>query len=127
MLTADPETMTVLTEIRDELRALRLATERTGGAALSRADRAALAVLLPAIAASVGSYTFTARELIDHAQAADLELRTAIERTLGPITDGTARRIGKLLKRADGCTLYGFVVVRIGDGRDGALWSIEQV
>jgi hypothetical protein len=51
-------------------------------------------------------------------------LRDSLERATGPLNNGTARRIGKLLHRADGFTCGDLHVVRAGDAREGALWKI---
>lgn len=108
-----------------------VAAERERSVALSKTDRAALETLAPAIAAAVGSitYVWTARELVALAVAraikADSALLLAIESASGPIDGGTARRIGRLLRRADGITLAGHRIDRVGDARDGALWIVR--
>ncbi len=118
------EVMRLLRQIAGDVRMLRRA--RNTGGALSAADRAALVILLPAVADAVGNLYFTSRELIAHGQA-DSILLSALVRVYGSITTGTARRIGKLLTRADGFALDDLRVVRVGDARDGVLWSVVRV
>jgi hypothetical protein len=124
----------LLQEILAELRALpaaiagAIAAEHRA-ATLSAADRAALATLLPAIAAVVGARSWTARDLLAHArldnQAAIL-LRAAITGAAGkPDDSGAVKRLGKLLARAEGFVLGDLLVARIGPVREGTLWTIR--
>ena len=84
---------------------------------LSRADRDALTVILPAIVGHLGSDVFLASELI-HAEAAGVRL---VLRTW------TARRLGRLLKRATGIVVDGFIVERRGTEAGAVLWAVVGV
>ncbi|MEJ7667578.1 MAG: hypothetical protein WKH97_02365 [Casimicrobiaceae bacterium] len=121
--------ITLLETISAQLDALPralVAAQRERGSALSKTDREALEVLLPAIADAVGNLHFTSRELIAHGEA-DSILLAALVRVYGSITTGTARRLGRLLNRADGFAMDDLRVQRVGYVRDGALWSIARV
>ena len=113
----------LLRQIRDELRALRQATEsRRARSPKKSKDRKALALLLRSIRSSMGDKDFLARELIDRA-ATDPKLRAALRRVLGPLNAGSARRLGTILKLGAGAVGGGSLVVRLGESRDGALWK----
>lgn len=112
--------LAVLCEIRDELRRLREAIVGGQRGRLAPADRAALADLLPIVAAAVADRAFTVRELRDHAALpSQLVLRDAIEANGGP------NKLGRLLKRGDGFDVAGWRVERIGNDRDGLVWRVR--
>ena len=87
----------------------------------------ALEMLLPAISEAVGDCVFSARELLEHARRRTRELQAQIVRALGPLNGNTARRLGRLLLRADGFGLGGPAHCARRNRRDGALWTVEQV
>lgn len=131
---SDPNTV-LLQAILAELRAMPAAIagaiaagDRSRGAALSQADRAMLAALLPVIAGTIGTYVFSARELIAHAASpVNAGLRVELERAFGPLAPGTTRRLGRFLTRGAGFVASGLRVERIGDAREGALWLVARV
>jgi hypothetical protein len=90
---------------------------RRAPAALSRRDRAYLRRLLPAIAGVRGSEKFLVRDLFEDSAKA---LRIVL-------TGRNARRVGRLLRRADAIPLAGFVVLRAGTELHTALWQVRQV
>jgi hypothetical protein len=79
---------------------------------LSRDDRKLLMRLLPAIGGALGSEVFTSRDLACHA-APRLVLRGR-----------SAKSIGKLLARADGRPIEGWIVERVGSEINVALWRV---
>lgn len=82
---------------------------------LRAADRAALEILLPALAGRYGSAEFTTGEAL-----AD----PALER----VTRGwTARAFGRLLARARGAVVNDLAVERIGAERRATLWRVGAV
>jgi hypothetical protein len=76
--------------------------------------------LIVAIVQVVGHRIFNAREVAAHA-ALDPHLREALD-TAG-VTCG--RSIGHFLRRHDGRLVSGVRIVRLGDDRDGAVWTCE--
>ena len=142
----DPALLELLTEIRDkqergnmlamtlieEMRGLRVDIQTAGRRprkaktqALSSADVAILADLLPAIVAAVGAESVTVRALEEAT-----EDRTAEARSLRKALDATGMngmQLGKLFARASKCDtptadLY---VHRIGDARDGVVIRVD--
>jgi hypothetical protein len=104
-------------------RAIVAASQR--GSALSRKDRVALSLLLPAIADAVGDANFAARDLMNRATA-NADLRKALAQVLGPLCGDSARPLGGLLKRGAGVAEGGLRVVRLGEVREGAIWKVER-
>jgi hypothetical protein len=103
----------VLAEVRS-LRA-ELAAMRTARV-LCRADRQALARILPAIGGAMGSDLFVAREVVRHDSSA---VQVAL--------DGmNAKSLGRLFLRADGIAIDGYVVQREGAELNCALWRVVQ-
>jgi hypothetical protein len=141
------EGLSLLREIRDEVKALRgdLASRRQEpeamvadllraiavasqghGSSLTKADRAALSVLLPAIAESIGSeIVFTVADLVIRSENHP-PLRAALTGAFGDI-NGSARRIGKMLARGVGVVEGGLHVERSGSVREGVLWRVIRV
>jgi hypothetical protein len=107
-----PELLEVLREINAKLD--RLLAARAPAAPLSRDDRAFLARLLPAAAGVLGSEPFHAAELCEH-DAAALRLVCA---------GLSARRLGRLLRRAADIPIAGYVVKRRGVEAGAVLWQI---
>ena len=94
---------------------------------LCEEDRAAVGLLFQAIEESFGvGVNFTGSELIELA-AEDNTMRRALEQIYGSIDRGTARRLGKLLRRARGFVHTGVRVERLADTRAGALWTLKRV
>jgi hypothetical protein len=113
-----PEVLTLLRQIAADLHVLAAGRRPE----LAAPDRTALARLLPEIARAVGArYEWTARELVRHAIAADAALFAAIESASGPVDSGTARRLGRLLRRGQNVALAGQRVERIGCGQHVAI------
>lgn len=119
----------------DELRGLRVtltaAIERAGqrrqDSPLSRADRAALDVLVPQIRDTVGvGVVFAVADLIAQSDKHHA-LGAAITSIFGECGPGTPRRIGKLLARSSGVVLEdGLRIERSGSAREGVLWRLES-
>ena len=109
-----PATATTLDDLREELRQLRMLVERLQPRrpALSRADRDVLAKLLPAIGGAFGSEPFASRDVLSAAGV------RVVVRGLSP------KRIGKLLSRAAGSPVDGFMVERCGLEINVALWRV---
>jgi hypothetical protein len=83
------------------------------------------AQLVRALFAIGNGVRFSAWEVIDHARFPGAEaLRAAILEAIG--SENTVK-LGKALKRLEGLVLDGLRVVRQGQDRDGALWSIARV
>jgi hypothetical protein len=111
-----------------ELCALRLEVQRVTQCGphgpprpLAPADSELLGALLPVMAEfAPPSLMWTAGEIFAQADEPDAGcLRTALAQI------GSARALGKLLRRAVGVPIGGFVVERIADCRDGALWRVS--
>ncbi|MBA3505913.1 MAG: hypothetical protein H0T80_09075 [Betaproteobacteria bacterium] len=121
---SDQLAVALLTQIRDELRAIHTTLAARRPAASVNDDSAA--DLLRAIAATTRGLTFTVSELLEHAEivadrAADQRLHDAIVAACGAVN---GRRLGKLLGRLEGRELDGLRVVRVGVGRDGIAWRV---
>lgn len=111
---------TLLREILAELKGLRedLAASRLPGVqtSLTRADRALLARLLPAAGGAIGSVPFLVRELFeDDSAALHLVLRGL-----------NAKGIGRLLRRAAGQAIDGYLVEEVGAELNTTLWRVVQ-
>ena len=108
-----------LDEILDEIRALRYAVEHpTPRSTLSREDRALLTRLLPAIGGAVGSELFNSAEICGEYDAAALRLVCA---------GLSARQVGRLLRRAAGTPIAGYLVERVGLEAGAVLWRVVRV
>jgi hypothetical protein len=94
---------------------------------LSEADRPTLSLLLPAISQAVGDCGFTVRWLLHHAEHADADLRHALERAAGQVDGGMAKRIGKLLHRAQDFILDDLHIERLDVVREGAVWRVSDI
>jgi len=100
-------------ELRDEIRRLRsdLAAQRSGR--LSADDRELLARLLPAIGGARGSEPFCTRDLADE------------HPELAPIIGGLSNKaLGRLLARAQGSQVDGYLVQRAGVEINVVLWRV---
>lgn len=84
---------------------------------LSRCDRQALSRLLPAIGGAVGDDLFLASEIASHRSPAVRVGRGTL----------TTRQIGRLLKRAEGIEVDGYVVSREGAEGGAVLWRVRAV
>jgi hypothetical protein len=107
---------TRLSEILSELRAIRVALERPQRSAsvLTRADRAMLAKMLPAIGGVFGSETFSSRDLAE-------DTRPAVRLVVRGLS---VKQIGKLFSRADGIPIEGLMVRRQGVEFQVTVWQI---
>jgi hypothetical protein len=115
------ETVELLREIRDELRAIREAVERHG----AQPQPDATAQLLRAIYAAVGDRVFSAGDLLIHAALPVAgSLHTAIIAAVGVCN---ARKLGKTLARIEGHELDGVRAVRVDSDSTGILWSVRRV
>jgi hypothetical protein len=94
------------------------------GSALTKSDRRALAILLPAINLALGNVTFTSCSVIE-----DAKEDHALDKALGLVLGDTfsAKQLGKLLSRADGFGHEGLVVKCTAKVREGLLWRVERV
>lgn len=93
---------------------------------LSRADKATLRTLLPAIASSVQDANFLVHELMAHSSN-DAQLKSAIDAALGAGGKSRTRSLGRLLARAENVAIEGHIVERLGPTRDGVLWEVRRV
>jgi hypothetical protein len=82
---------------------------------LSRADLALLGRLLPAIGGALGSEPFLARDLFASA---------AVRLVLSGLN---TRQIGRLLRRAEGHTIDGYLIERVTVELGAILWRVVQV
>ena len=80
---------------------------------LSRADRETLEKLLPAIVGALGSEPFASRDLPEASAGVRLVLRGL-----------SVKQIGRLLARAEGVPIDGFVVQRDGVEINVQLWRV---
>jgi hypothetical protein len=115
---ADP-VVDLLRELVEQVKGLRadLSRDRRPSLTLTRADRALLARLLPAIGGALGSDLFTARELLKHDSAA-----------LRLVTVGlNAKQLGRLLKRGEGHVIDGYLIQREGLELHAVLWRVVRV
>ena len=104
----------LLQQLVAEVRALRrdLIRQRSAGSTLSRDDRAVLDQLLPVIGATFGSELFNSAEVCER-EATGLRL------VLGGLN---VRQLGRLLRRAAGTPLDGYLVERQGTEAGATLW-----
>ena len=82
------------------------------------ADRA----LVMAIRTSIADRVFTSSELIDRADRVD----PALKRALLDADVETSHDAGIWMRRMHGTTAAGFAVERVGERRDGVLWSVTM-
>ena len=115
-LPTTPDHDATLADLLAELQAIRrLLEDRPRPAALSRADRARLARLLPVIGASFGSEPFASRDVFDDA-GARVVLRGC-----------SSKAIGKLLGQGVGVPINGSLIERAGVEIGIALWRVVRV
>ena len=101
-----------------ELRARMDAVEhRLSSSTLRREDRAALERILPAIAGALGSDCFLASEAVASADPALVLVFAGMN----------GRRLGRLLRRADGVEVCGYVARASGMEGGAVLWSVLRV
>jgi len=115
----DAVLVSAMAELAAEIRGLRADLAGRQRGRLSAADDTAMAALLPILVAVVRGKVFAVADLAAHA-ALDVgaDMRIALGVAGGP------RKVGKLLRRADGHTIAGYRVDRVGADRAGALWTI---
>ena len=89
-------------------------SRRTATPALSRADRARLARMLPAIAGVYGPDTFSSRDLAEDTAAA---VRLVVRGL-------SVKQIGKLCARANGIPIHGLMVRKQDKECQVTLWQI---
>ena len=91
-------------------------------------DRGALAALLPALDATIGSgYVWLARELCELATTAEGSLlRAPVEAITGEIDARAAHTLGRYLRRFEGLAVGGLRIERVGVGREGALRILRR-
>jgi hypothetical protein len=101
--------------VLNELRAIRVALENRNRSVtvLTRADRDVLTRLLPAIAGAIGSEPFTSRDLPGAASGLRVVLRGL-----------SVKKIGRLLSRAEGTPIEGWLVERCGTEINVTLWRV---
>jgi hypothetical protein len=115
----DPALLAAVRQIvREELLAILQPTP----ARIADADCELLEALLPATFHAADNALFNVGELYRHAR---LPLADELRAALAPV--GGARSLGKLLRRAVGVPVGGFVVERVGADRAGALWRVSRV
>ena len=109
----------LLRQILTELQVIRSALAEAGyGVSLTNDHQ-----MVAAIAEAVGSRTFTAAELIEHADTVGGGL--AAQLAAGLSGKLTSRGLGKLLARLDGKPFDGLEIRRLGDDRNGAIWAVR--
>ena len=110
----DPQLAALLEVLIAEVRGLRadLARDRRPSRELSRADRDRLSRVLPAIAGALGSEEFVVNELFE---------RAAVQLVLGTLT---SVQVGRLLQRAVGVPIAGYVVERGAFEVGRRLWRV---
>lgn len=84
-----------------------------GVSTLSRGDRERVARILPAVAGALGSEPFASRDL-----AADVPALRVVLRGL------SVKQIGRLLSRAEGVPIDGWILERCGKEINVALWRV---
>lgn len=119
--TTDVESLLVpLVEILiDEVRGLRadLRRDRPTTSTLSRGDRERMAAILPAAAGVLGSEQFNSADICESDEPA-----------LRLVSKGlNSRQLGRLLRRAAGRPIDGYMVQREGSAAGVALWRIFEV
>jgi hypothetical protein len=126
ILTAPLPRSDELAELRQEVRGL---AERVAALEafaprrrLAVADRVALETFFPLIASAVPrDRLFSVRELVEHADVTrDVALCAVLAAT-------TPRKLGRLLRRAAGIEIAGYVVSIVGRDRDGAVLRLSAV
>jgi hypothetical protein len=117
---SEPVVVALLRTLIDEVKGLRAdlaaRVHDTNPGSLCRADLARLGRLLPAIGGALGSAVFLARDLFEHESAA---LRLVLRGL-------NAKRVGRLLQRAEGQVVNGHLVERAGVELNTALWRVLQ-
>jgi hypothetical protein len=105
-------------ELLDEIRALRAELARQQGqSTLTRADRAVLAKLLPAIGGVFGSEPFLSSEVCEHDEPGLRLVCTGI----------SIRSLGRLLRRAAGVAVDGYMITRVAVEAGAVLWSVRRL
>jgi len=104
----------LLSDILLELRTMRQLLEGQQQTALSRADRAALARILPAIAGAIGSEWFACRDLEEEDSAA---LRLVLKGL-------STKSVGRLFRRGLGHAVDGYLIERKDRELNVWLWRI---
>jgi hypothetical protein len=112
-ITATPTVELLLRELLTEVRGLRADLRERQATSLSRADRALLARLLPAIGGALGSEPFPSRDLPTASPGLRVVLRGV-----------SAKQIGRLLSRAEGVPIDGYIVERCGIEINVTLWRV---
>jgi hypothetical protein len=90
---------------------------RLSSSTLRREDRAALSRILPAVAGALGSEYFLASEAVASANPALVLVLAGFN----------ARRLGRLLRRADGVEVCGYVAHASGTEAGAVLWDVSRV
>jgi hypothetical protein len=83
---------------------------------LNRTDRTRLAQLLPAIAGALGSELFHSADIFEHDAAALRLVRAGL----------SPKQLGRLLRRAAGQPIDGYVVEREGIETGAVLWRVKK-
>lgn len=78
-----------------------------------------LRVLL-ALASSVGTLRFSARDVLRHATHV-----AALHEAIALADCGTSRSLGRLLRRVEGRSVEGITLARVGAGRGGWIWALQ--
>lgn len=118
MIPADSDALSLLREIRDELRLLRADLAGHG-----RRPQTDAANLLRLIATFAGDRAFSARELVDHAKLpTSSDLLAAIVAAVGTVNP---RKLGKCLRRLEGLDLDGLRLEVVGVDRSGLIWLLR--
>ena len=115
----ESSTETLLLQILDRLARIETLLEQRQAqpSTLSRDDRARLGRLLPAIVGAIGSELFHSAEIVEHESPALRVVATGL----------SAKRVGRLLRRATGIPVDEWLVERFGIEAGVTLWRIVQI
>jgi hypothetical protein len=112
--------LSILAAIKENTAAVRDLSVRKGSPAgdhrsvLTRADLGLLGRLLPAIAGALGSEPFLARDLFESA---------AVRLVVSGLN---TRQVGRLLRRAEGHAIDGYLIERVTVELGAILWRVVQ-
>lgn len=92
---------------------------------IAPADEALLEALLPVIRVSFADRAFAVSDLLESARS-DEALAAALARAAMTGRKGAAKRLGHAFRRCAGVPISGHHLERIGESRDGAVWSVAR-
>jgi hypothetical protein len=121
-----PDVAALLMRISGQLSVLiEQSSPSRSGSSLGKEDRIVLALLLPLIVTRYsGEAVFSSADAIEHA-AGFPDVLEALKKVIGP--DLSARRMGKLLSRAQNIDIGGLRVLRMTADKEGCLWVVRRI